>query len=601
MADTDKRDSTGDGQRPDLQRLMENLPALAEQGQRVLQTWLRHQGSGDAFQVPDPGIVGKTFMELTRKMLAEPEKLMAAQSELMQNYAALMQSTAQRMLGQGADPVIRAAANDKRFKDDEWAENLVFDFIKQSYLLAADSITRAVQEVEGLDPKTSERADFYARQLVDAMSPTNFALSNPKVVRATLESGGENLLHGLGNLLEDLERGEGQLRIRMTDTEAFEPGRNVAATPGQVIFQNELMQLIQYQPTTDQVYRRPLLIVPPWINKYYILDLRPKNSFIRWAVAQGFTVFVISWVNPDESLAEKDFEDYLAHGTLAALDAIEQATGEREVNAVGYCLGGTLLMSTLAYMAATSDKRIRSATLFASMLDFSEPGELSVFIDEEQFALIEEHMAEKGYMEGTHMAGVFNLLRANDLIWSFVVNNYLLGKDPFPFDLLYWNSDSTRMPRRMHSFYLRNMYLHNRLIEPGGIELLGEPIDLASVKTPVYFLSTVDDHIAPWRSTFAGTQLTSGPVRFVLGGSGHIAGVINPDGSPKYGYRTCREKFADPDQWLAAATEHSGSWWPDWLRWVKPKAGKKVVAREPGSGQLKTIEAAPGSYVKVRI
>jgi len=601
MSDTSHTSPLPDINPPDIEKLSENLTRIAEQSQELVEAFMETQLSADHFQVPDPGVVGKSFLQMTQKLMEDPRKLVEVQTAFWQNYLELVQSASRRLMGQPAQPLIEPDDSDKRFKDDEWAENAVFDFIKQSYLLAARSIQDAVRDVEGLDDKTAERVDFYTRQFVDAMAPTNFVLTNPKVLKTTLESGGENLVKGLSNMLEDLKAGNGRLRIRMTDLEAFTPGENVAATPGKVVFQNELIQLIQYTPTTEKVFKRPLLIVPPWINKFYILDLRPKNSFIKWAVDQGFTVFVMSWINPDEKLAEKDFEDYLEGGTLAALDAVEQATGVKEVNAVSYCLGGTLLMATLAYMAAHKDNRIKSATCFTTMVDFAEPGELSVFIDEEQLDLIEQHMEEKGYLEGTHMAGVFNMLRANDLIWSFAINNYLMGKDPFPFDLLYWNSDSTRMPKRMHNFYLRNMYQYNRLREPGGITLLETPIDLGKVKAPVYFLSTRDDHIAPWKSTYAGTQLPSGPVRFVLGGSGHIAGVINPATSHKYGYRTNDQLPADPDEWLAGTTENEGSWWPDWLAWIKPKAGAKVKARQPGEGQLDAIEDAPGSYVKVRI
>jgi polyhydroxyalkanoate synthase len=416
-----------------------------------------------------------------------------------------------------------------------------------------------------------------------------------------MESGGENLVKGLEHLLDDLERGKGQLSIKMTDYDAFKVGQNIASTPGKVVYQNDLMQLIQFSPTTDKVLRRPLLIIPPWINKYYILDLRPKNSFIKWAVDQGITVFIVSWVNPDEELSAKSFEDYMLEGPLAALDQIKLATGETEVNAVGYCLGGTLLASTLAYMAAKGDQRVASATFLTTMTDFSEAGELSVFIDEEQLQLLEERMNEKGYLDGGTMATSFNMLRANDLIWSFVVNNYLLGKDPFPFDLLYWNSDSTRMPARMHSFYLRNMYQNNLLIEPGGITLGGEPIDLRRITVPVFMLSTREDHIAPWKSTYAGTQIFGGPIKFVLSASGHIAGVVNPPAAGKYCHWTNTKLPKTPDAWLETAKQNEGSWWTEWYRWLAKQGGGTVAARVPGAGGLTAIEDAPGSYVAVRI
>ena len=586
-------------QMPDNTRLAENLGRILEQSRRLLDEYARNQGN--SFSIPDPGVVSKSFMELGQFWLRNPTPLLQAQMRFTQEYFKLWQNYSQRLLGQEASPVVQPDKGDKRFKDDDWAENVLFDFVKQSYLLAARALREAVSDLQGLDPKTAEKVDFYTRQYIDALSPTNFALTNPKVVKATLESGGENLLKGLQQLLTDLERGKGQLRISMTDLEAFELGKNVATTPGKVVFQNALMQLVQYNPSTEQVSKRPLLIIPPWINKFYILDLRPKNSFIKWAVDQGFTVFIISWVNPDERLADKNFEHYISEGTLAALDAIEKATGVNEINAAAYCIGGTLLASTLAYMAAKGDERIKSATFFTTMLDFSDPGELGVFIDEEQIGLIEKRMQERGYLEGSEMSSVFNLLRANDLIWSFVVNNYLLGKEPMAFDLLYWNSDSTRMPRAMHSFYLRNMYLDNKLKDPGGVTLLGQPIDLRAIQTPAYFISTREDHIAPWTSTYMGARLFGGPVKFVLGGSGHIAGVINPADSNKYGYWTNSKLPETSDEWLSGAKANDGSWWPDWFKWVKRYAGADLPARTPGDGQLPVLEDAPGSYVKARI
>jgi polyhydroxyalkanoate synthase len=519
---------------------------------------------------------------------------------LWQDYMNLWQATARRMMGHEAEPVIEPEPEDRRFKDAAWQESNLFDFVKQSYLLTARWLQSTVREVDGLDDKTAKKVDFYTRQFVDAMAPSNFLMTNPEVLRATIETHGENLINGLKNLLTDLERGKGRLDITMTDLEAFEVGKNVAITPGKVVYRNDLIELLQYEPTTKQVAKRPLLVIPPWINKFYILDLREKNSLIRWAVAQGQTVFVVSWVNPDEKLAAKTFEDYMVEGPLAALDAIEQATGEPDANVVGYCLGGTLLASTLAWLEAKrQSKRIASATFLATLVDFKDPGDLGVFIDEEQLQSLEAKMAEKGYLEGAHMATTFNMLRANDLIWSFVINNYLLGKEPFPFDLLYWNSDSTRMPAAMHSFYLRKMYQENQLVQPGGITLKGVPIDLTTIKTPVFILSTREDHIAPWKTTYTATQLYKGPVEFVLAASGHIAGVVNPPESGKYSHWTNDKLPADPGEWLKTAKEHPGSWWPAWAEWVAAFANGKVAARKPGDGKLKPLGDAPGSYVKV--
>jgi polyhydroxyalkanoate synthase len=577
-----------------------DMAEIAARSQRILSEFLERQGADGQFGMADPLNIGKAFLDLTAKMMADPAKMMQAQMSLWQDYMSLWQHTAERMMGRESDPVIAPERGDRRFKHDDWSENQVFDFIKQSYLLTARWMQSTVNDVAGLDDKTAKKIDFYTRQFVDAMAPSNFVMTNAEVLKATIESKGENLVRGLNNLLGDLERGKGKLRISMTDLDAFELGRNVAATPGKVVFQTELMQLLQYEPTTKTVYKRPLLIMPPWINKFYILDLQPKNSFIKWATDQGFTVFVVSWVNPDAKLAHKTFEDYMAEGPLAALDAIEQATGERDVTAIGYCLGGTLLAATLAYMAETGDDRIKAATFFVTLVDFAEVGELEVFIDEEQIASLEERMDRDGFLDGSAMATSFNMLRSNDLIWSFVVHNYLMGKDPFPFDLLYWNADTTRMPAAMHSFYLRKMYQENLLSKPGGISLAGVPIDLRKVATPAYLLSTRDDHIAPWKSTYAGTQLYGGPVRFTLAASGHIAGVINPPAANKYGHWTSDEIATTPDAWLAGATEHPGSWWPDWKRWNAKRSGKKIAARTPGEGKLTPIEDAPGTYAKVR-
>jgi len=575
-----------------------SMTDIAERSQRLVTDWLNRQ----SHEVPalDPLNIGSTFLEMTTQIAANPAKLMQAQIGFWQDYMTLWQNTARRFWGYDGEPVIQSAATDRRFKDPAWKENEVFDFIKQTYLLSARFIQDIVSHADGLDPRTAQKVDFYSRQFIDAMSPTNFLLTNPEVLRKTAETGGENLLRGLSNLLGDLERGRGKLHIKMTDTDAFKLGENIGITPGKVVYQNELCQLIQYSPTTEQVLKRPLVIVPPWINKFYILDMRPKNSFVRWAVSQGHTVFVVSWVNPDERLADKDFEDYLQHGIFDVLGAVEKATGERDVNFIGYCLGGTLLSSALAIMAERDDDRIKSATFFVTLMDFQEAGELKIFIDEEQLKALEEKMNKRGYLEGREMATTFNMLRANDLIWSFVVNNYLMGQDPFPFDLLYWNGDSTRMPARMHSFYLRNMYQRNLLKEPGGITLLGTPVDLSRVTVPAYFLSTREDHIAPWRSTYRGTQLLSGPKRFVLAASGHIAGVVNPPDGGKYGHWVSDDLPAEAEQWLAGATEMAGSWWPDWQRWIVALDDRRVPAREPGAGGLPAIEAAPGSYVTVK-
>ena len=587
------------GAAPDPAELARQMADIAERSQRLVAEFLGRHSANEGIGMADPAAIGAAFFELTARMMANPARLVEAQMTLWNDYLTLWQRTTERLMGHQPEPVIKAALDDRRFRDQAWSDNAVFDYIKQSYLLAARYIQGAVKESGGVDDHAGRKIDFYTRQFVDAMAPSNYVLTNPEVLRATVESRGENLVHGLENLLGDLERGKGRLAISMTDMKAFHIGDNVATTPGKVVCQNDLIQLIQYAPTTETVKRRPLLIIPPWINKFYILDLRPENSFIRWAVGQGHTVFVISWVNPDQKLSGKSFADYMNEGPLAALTAMEQATGEREANVIGYCLGGTLLAATLATMNAKRDRRIKSATFFVTMVDFAEAGELSVFIDEEQIHALEERMEKKGYLEARDMHTTFNMLRANDLIWSFVVNNYLLGKSPLPFDLLYWNADSTRMPAAMHSFYLRKMYQENLLSKPGGISLNGVKIDLRKVKTPSFILSTREDHIAPWRSTYAATQLYAGPTKFVLSASGHIAGVVNPPGS-KYGHWQNDKNPSSPDDWLAGAEKHDSSWWPAWQEWVSQYAGGEVSARQPGDGKLPPIEDAPGSYVKVR-
>jgi poly[(R)-3-hydroxyalkanoate] polymerase subunit PhaC len=575
---------------------------IAEKSGRLVTQFLERSKNGALPAFADELGITQAFFQAWTRLLSDPFKLAEEQMKFWQDTAALWQSSMLKLMGQPALAVVEPQPGDRRFKHEDWQQNFLYDYLKQSYLIAARHLHHTLGNVAGLDAHTARKVDFYTRQYIDALSPSNFALTNPEVVRETVASGGQNLLKGLDNLLQDLERGGGsQLKLRMTDENAFKLGVNIATTPGSVVFQNDLIQLIQYQPSDGPVYRRPLLVIPPWINKYYILDLREKNSFIKWAVEQGHTVFVVSWVNPGADLAGKRFDDYLAEGVLAALDAMERATGEREANVIGYCLGGTLLACALGYLAQKKDERIASATFLASLVDFSEAGELEVFIDEEQVASLEKRMNERGYLEGSEMATTFNMLRSNDLIWSFVINNYLLGRDPFPFDLLYWNSDSTRMPAAMHSFYLRNMYIRNLLRKPGGISLDGAPIDLTRVTTPLYFVSAAEDHIAPWRSTYAGAKLFKGDVRFVLGGSGHIAGIVNPPAANKYGYWTNPKLPETADAWLKGASQHPGSWWTDWSGWIVRHGGDKVPARIPGKGKLKAIEAAPGAYARMRV
>lgn len=593
---------------PNPAEMAKTYAEVAQRASRLITQFMeKHAKDGVATPSDELG-VARAFMDLSSRLLANPYKLAQTQMNMMWDYFSLWQHSMMKMMGVPVEhPVASPKKGDNRFKDEDWEQHFMFDFMKQSYLIAARHIHDTVSTTEGLDEGTQQKVNFFTRQYIDALSPSNFALTNPEVFRETVKSHGQNLIKGLNNLLHDVESGDGQLRIRMTDTSAFEMGKNVATTPGKVVFQNDLFQLIQYEPTTPQQNKRPLLIVPPWINKYYILDLREKNSFVKWATDQGHTTFIMSWVNPDEKLAQKSFENYLLEGSIEAVNQVCKHTGESTVDMAGYCLGGTLLMTTLAYMAAQKDKRVASATFFTTMLDFAQPGELGVFLDESAVSGLERKMNERGYLEGSEMAGTFNMLRANDLIWSFVVNNYLMGKDPFPFDLLYWNSDSTRMPAAMHSFYLRNMYLANKLRDAGGIVLDGVKIDLRKVKTPCYFISTIEDHIAPWKSTYMGARLPSGPTKFVLGGSGHIAGIVNPPVSNKYGYwindAADGKLPEDPEEFLAGAAQQAGSWWTHWQSWVTqlPGGSEMLPARNPSAGALKVIEDAPGSYVKLRL
>ena len=589
------------GETLDIEELAKNLASMIEQAGKAIAAYMkpREQGriEGEYTEFVD---VVKTLGQVAEYWLKDPQRAVELQFGLGRSYLDLWSTAVKRMAGEQAQPVATPDSRDKRFADPEWSSNQFFDFLKQAYLLSVKWADHLVKDAQGLDPMTQQKAEFYVRQIVNAIAPSNFVLTNPELLRETLGSNAANLARGMHMLAEDIEAGGGDLKIRQTDPSLFEVGRNLANTPGKVIFQNDLMQLIQYAPTTEKVLKRPILIVPPWINKFYVLDLSPEKSFIKWCVDNGITVFVVSWVNPDAHLAKKSFEHYMREGPLAALDVIKKATGESKVNAIGYCVGGTLLAVTLAHMAAKRDARIASATFFASQVDFTHSGDLKVFADEEQIAAIERQMAERGYLDSRKMANSFNLMRSNDLIWPYVINNYFKGKEPLPFDLLYWNSDSTRMPAANHSFYLRNCYLENNLAR-GKMVIAGKTLDLGKVTIPIYNLATREDHIAPAKSVLLGSKFFGGPVRFVLTGSGHIAGVINPPAKNKYQYWTGPKPVgADVDKWLAKAEEHPGSWWPDWLEWLRSHDAAVVKARKPGGGKIKPIEDAPGSFVKVR-
>jgi polyhydroxyalkanoate synthase len=578
-----------------------NMARVAVKSRDLLSAFIKSQAERSGREPLDPLNITGAYYALFKDMAANPGQVLNAQFAFWRDYLTLLQRTAERAMGRTVEPVVTPSPNDRRFRDKDWEENQVFDFIKQSYLLAVNSLYKAISVPNGKDVNGNARALFYARQFADAIAPTNFALTNPEVLRETLKSNGENLVRGLDNLLSDLKRGQGNLSIRQT-TDNFVIGRDVATAPGKVVFRNELFELIQYAPMTKTAYETPLLIFPPWINKFYILDLQPKNSFVRWAVEHGYTVFMVSWVNPDSRLANKSFEDYMREGIFAALDAVEKATGQRQVNTIGYCIAGTLLGATLAYVAASGEyaDRIKSATFLAAQVDFSQAGDLQVFVDDEQLEALEIQMRESGgVLEGSKMAMTFNLLRANDLIWSFVINNYLMGKEPVPFDLLYWNSDTTRMPLKLHLSYLKQCYRDNALAKAKMI-LDGERLNLAKIKTPSFFQAAKEDHIAPAVSVYKGAKVFGGPVTFMLAGSGHIAGVINPPASGKYQHWTNDALPASLDEWLASATEHAGSWWPTWHAWLAPQSGAQVPAPRPGDGELRILGEAPGTYVLVK-
>jgi polyhydroxyalkanoate synthase subunit PhaC len=586
---------------PNIEALSRNIARLFEEGGKAAAAFLAPRESGEIKSSfgDDISDAVTTLGKVAEHYYSDPQRAFQAQAALSTQFMALWAATMHRLNGEQAKPVAAPEANDKRFADPEWRTNPYFDFLSQAYVMTTRWAGDLVKKADELDPRTREKAQFYLRQLAGALSPSNFIATSPELIRATLTESGENLVRGMHMMAEDIEAGRGNLRIRQTDSSKFTLGENMAATPGKVVFRNELMELIQYAPSTARVHKRPVLIVPPWINKFYVLDLNPEKSFIRWAVAQGLTIFVISWVNPDERHAQKSFDAYMRDGVFAALDAIELATGERKTSAIGYCVGGTLLSVALAYMAQKGDQRITSATLFATQVDFSDAGDLKIFVDRQQLESVEQKMSAKGYLDGAQMAGAFNMLRPNELIWSYFVNNYLKGKEPMPFDLLVWNSDATRMPAANHSFYLRNCYLDNNLTR-GRMVVAGETLDLSKVTIPIYELAAREDHIAPAKSVFVGAQYFGGPVRYVMAGSGHIAGVVNPPSKPKYQYWTGGPPRGEFATWVKDAVEHPGSWWPDWAAWLAAQAPQMVKARQPGGGKLKALGDAPGEYVKVK-
>jgi len=588
----------------DPDEFLRNMLLLWAEGGRAMAGLLeRADAKGGPYSTASEMTEASRIMsEVAQQWLTDPARTLEAQGELVKSYMDVWTSAVQRMTGQEADPVAKPETGDSRFRDPEWSANPYFDFWKQSYLVTTQWAEKALADTTGLDDRTKQRAKYYLHQISSAMSPSNFPATNPEVMRETFKTNGANLVKGVEQLLADMQKSGDLLKISQTDTTAFEVGRNLAVTPGKVVWQNDIVQLLQYTPTTEKVYETPLLIVPPWINKFYILDLTQQKSMIRWLVDQGFTVFVLSWVNPDERLAGKTFEDYMKEGVLSATEAVLRETGLRQTNVLGYCVGGTLLATTLAHNAAKGHDPFTSATFLTTQTDFTKAGDLMLFIDDAQLKALETMMAERGYLDGSRMATVFNMLRPRDLIWPYIVNNYMLGKAPMPFDLLFWNQDSTRMPAANHNFYLRTFYQDNALAK-GKMALGGTRLDLKKVKLPIYDLAAREDHIAPARSVFVGSRLFGGPVEYVMAGSGHIAGVINPPPAegkkPKYQYWTGPQRAESFEDWLLKAEETPGSWWPHWGKWLASHSGKKIAAREPGA-KLGVIEDAPGSYVKAK-
>jgi polyhydroxyalkanoate synthase subunit PhaC len=598
---TDKPAPPANFSLPDPARFAHNLAKLAEQAAMLankLATDPETQKKDAETQILPMAQVSKTLGEVWQAHMADPQKLMEQQGKLWAQYSEIWQSSWAKAMGLTPEPVATPAKSDKRFKDKDWVENTVYNFIQQIYLVSTRWAMDMVNAAQGIDERTKQKARFYVENIANALSPTNHVLLNPEVLRTTFASSGENLLRGLEKLNADLEKSNGRLRISQVDGSAFKLGENIATTPGKVVFRNDVFELIQFSPQVARTHEIPLLIVPPWINKYYILDLTPQKSFVKWCVENGLTVFIMSWVNADEELGRKSFSDYMRDGFLSAVDAVQKATGAAKVNTVGFCVGGSLVAASLGYMAAKNDQRINSATFFTTQVDFENAGDLLVYVDEEQVKWIEERMQDKGYLPGARMADAFNLLRSNDLIWSYVVNNYLLGKDPAPFDLLYWNSDSTRMPAGVHSFYLRECYLENKLSH-GKLVLDNVRIDLKKAKVPIYNLAARDDHIAPLASVFQVGKYFGGETTMVVSGSGHIAGVVNPPAMKKYQYWTDGKSVTSHSEWLATATEHPGSWWPHWLEWITSKSGDKIAAPLPGDGSLRILGDAPGTYVRV--
>lgn len=586
---------------PSFEEFSKNMSELAQQYQVMVQEVLQKQNANDNVGIWDPTHTQRMLMDMGVELTKEPNRLWQCYVDYSNQYLQLVHHTIDRFMGNFSSPLYEPDPHDKRFKDEGWNENIVFDFLKQSYLMTSGWILDRLGTWDNMDPRTRARAQFFMRQYLDALAPSNFLWSNPEVLKVTIESNGQNLVRGMQNLLQDLQQSSSFLKISTVDHKEFEVGKNIATTPGAVIYENRIMQLIYYQPKTKKQYERPILIIPPCINKFYIFDLKKETSYIQWLLDQGYPVFIISWVNPGKDMAEVNFEDYVVEGPVKAVEVMKKEMGVPSVNVVGYCIGGTMLTAALAYLKKKKRKDIHSATFLATLIDFEKSGELGLFIDDDNLSHLEKNMSEKGYFDGADMHITFSMLRANDMVWSFMINNYLLGKDPFPFDLLYWNSDHTRLPAAMHSYYLRNMYQSNQLIKPGGIQIRGVPITISNIDVPCYFLAAHDDHIAPWQSSYEGMKRLGGKNKtFVLTASGHVAGIVNHPVKEKYGYWVNGKLTQAPQEWFFTSKQHQGSWWEHWHEWCQKHAGKKVEAHSLKQLHHKKIESAPGRYVLVK-
>ncbi len=582
--------------KPDIEKLNRNIARIEELTQRLVGALARQRESNPSLDGPGHDLYARAAGAYLAEMMTHPSRIFEQQvgywGKSLKHWIEVQENLAQ---GRILPP--DNTAPDKRFRSPMWQAHPWFNFIKQQYLMSAEAITQAVDSLEGLEPRERQRVSFFTRQIIDLMSPANFLASNPDALQKALETDGQSLVDGLENLVRDIEANDGALAVTLCDPDAFEVGRNIATSEGAVVYQNRLFQLIQYAPRTEKVHKTPLIIFPPWINKYYILDLRPDNSLIRWITEQGFTLFVVSWVNPDDSLRDAGIDAYVEEGFLTAIAQVREITGEDRVNTVGYCIAGTMQSVMLAYMARKGDRSVRAATFFTALADFEDPGEMGVFLSDDFLSGIDAEVARRGFLPAFYLKRTFSYLRANDLVYGPAIRSYMMGEAPPAFDLLYWNGDSTNLAEAMAREYLHRLCVENELSR-GCFTVLGENVNLHDIKTPICAIACETDHIAKWQSSFVGLNKFGGDKTFILSESGHIAGIVNPPSKNKYGHYINEARMKDPDSWKAGASFHQGSWWPRWKTWLARRSGKMVPARIPGDSGRKIIEAAPGSYVR---